>query len=117
MEAIKAFEGDLTTLAPSDQYFNEVRLLPSHLLFLLTTEGQIMVIPRLGERLQCMITRRRLEMDMEELKPELSILRCAADELKNSIKFKKLLGVSHIVPRRWDETDEVCRLSWRLEIL
>lgn len=31
---------------------------------------------------------------MEELKPELSILRCAADELKNSLKFKKLLGVS-----------------------
>jgi hypothetical protein len=30
MEAIKAFEGDLSTLAPSDQYFNEVRLLPSY---------------------------------------------------------------------------------------
>lgn len=54
---------------------------------------QIMIIPRLGERLGCMIYRRKLEMDMEELKPELTILRSAADELKNSGAFKKLLAV------------------------
>ena len=54
-----------------------------------------MIIPRLGERLSCMIYRRKLEMDMEELKPELTILRSAADELKNSIALKKLLAVSY----------------------
>ena len=53
-----------------------------------------MIIPRLGERLSCMIYRRKLEMDMEELKPELTILRSAADELKNSLSLKKLLAVS-----------------------
>jgi hypothetical protein len=58
---------------------------------------QMMIIPRLGERLGCMIYRRRLEMDMEELKPELSILRCAADELKSSVKLKRLLAVSVLI--------------------
>ena len=52
------------------------------------------VIPRLGERLGCMLYRRRLQMDMEELKPELSILRSAADELRTSQPLKKLLAVS-----------------------
>jgi hypothetical protein len=64
-----------------------------------------------------MITRRRLEMDMEELKPELSILRCAADELKNSVKFKKLLGVSPFSFWLSDETDASSRLYLRLGIL
>ena len=34
-------------------------------------------------------------MEMEELKPELSILRCAADELKSSVKLKSVLAVSY----------------------
>lgn len=55
--------------------------------------AQMMVIPRLGERLTAMLYRRRLEMEQEELKPELNILRGAADELKSSVKFKKLLAV------------------------
>lgn len=53
-----------------------------------------MIIPRVGERLSCMIYRRKLEMDMQELKPELTILRSAVDELKNSLCLKKLLAVS-----------------------
>lgn len=42
-----------------------------------------------------MIYRRKMELDMEELKPELLILRSAADELKSSTKLKKLLAVGH----------------------
>lgn len=42
-----------------------------------------------------MLYRRKLEMDMEELKPELAILRFASDELKNSQMLKKLLAVSY----------------------
>jgi diaphanous 1 len=38
-----------------------------------------------------MVYRRKLDLDMEELKPDLSILRKASEELKNSIKFRKLL--------------------------
>ncbi|KAL8283496.1 hypothetical protein RQP46_005599 [Phenoliferia psychrophenolica] len=75
MEAIRSYPGDITSLAASDQYLNEM-----------------MVIPRLGERLSSMLYRRRLEMEQEELKPEVNILRSAADELKNSVKFKKLLS-------------------------
>ena len=53
-----------------------------------------MVIPRLSDRLTSMLYRRRLEMEQEELKPELNILRGAADELRRSQKFRKLLAVS-----------------------
>ncbi|CAG8616675.1 9760_t:CDS:2, partial [Ambispora gerdemannii] len=52
---------------------------------------EIMVIPRLSERLTCMIFRRRFEIEAEELLPDISILRDAHMELKNSEKFKKLL--------------------------
>ncbi|KAI5476137.1 hypothetical protein MNV49_000407 [Pseudohyphozyma bogoriensis] len=74
-EAITSYNGDFSALSSSDQYFKEM-----------------LVIPRLGERLSCMLMRRRLEMDMEELKPELTILRCAADELKASTKLKTILA-------------------------
>lgn len=40
-----------------------------------------------------MITRRRFEMDLEEIRPELSILRNAADEIRQSLKFKQVLKV------------------------
>lgn len=39
------------------------------------------------------MTRRRFEMDLEELRPELSILRNATDELRASAKFKSVLQV------------------------
>jgi len=38
-----------------------------------------------------MLYRRKLEMEMEELKPDLTILRSAATELRDSHRFKKLL--------------------------
>lgn len=59
-----------------------------------------MTIPRLEERLTCMITRRRFEMDLEEIRPELSILRNAADEIRGSAKFRAVLKVGfskHII--------------------
>lgn len=56
-----------------------------------------MVIPRLSERLGAMLYRRRLEMEMEEIKPELTILRSAADELRSSSRLKRLLAVSFAV--------------------
>ncbi|TFY71361.1 hypothetical protein EVG20_g1662 [Dentipellis fragilis] len=70
---LKDFE-DVSKLAKSDQYFY-----------------QIMDIPRLAERLDCMIYRRRLELDIEELRPELDIVRNAARELKSSLRFKRVL--------------------------
>ena len=40
-----------------------------------------------------MIFRRRFEMDLEEIRPEFSILKAAAQELRTSGRLKKLLGV------------------------
>lgn len=58
---------------------------------------QMMSIPRLEERLACMITRRRFEMELEEIRPELSILRNAADEVRSSEKFRLVLKVRLLV--------------------
>ena len=52
-----------------------------------------MDIPRITDRLQCMIYRRRLELDVEEIRPELDILHCASRELKESQRFKRVLQV------------------------
>ncbi|BGP44533.1 hypothetical protein JCM10450v2_000347 [Rhodotorula kratochvilovae] len=74
IEMLRAFDGDVKTLAPPDQYFLELS-----------------VIPRLPERLAAMLYRRRLDMEMEELKPDLTILRAASDELRSSKRFQTLL--------------------------
>jgi diaphanous 1 len=52
-----------------------------------------MNIPRLGTRLECMIFRRRLELDVEELRPELDILRNASRQVRGSARFKGVLQV------------------------
>ncbi|KAG8843928.1 hypothetical protein FRB91_002996, partial [Serendipita sp. 411] len=67
--------GDLGKLAKADQYF-----------------GQIMVIPRLAERLDSMIYRRKIELDIAEIKPDLEMVRHAAVEVKGSVKLKQVLG-------------------------
>jgi diaphanous 1 len=53
--------------------------------------GKMMAVPRLSERLNCMVYRRKLEMDLEELRAELSILRAATDEMRQSERFKRVL--------------------------
>lgn len=42
-----------------------------------------------------MILRRRLDLDLADVRPELKIVRNAAWELRNSVKFKKVLQVSY----------------------
>jgi len=54
---------------------------------------QIMNIPRLPERLECMLYRRKIDQDIEELRPELQILREASHELRASKRFKQILQV------------------------
>ncbi|KAJ4496810.1 formin homology 2 domain-containing protein [Lentinula lateritia] len=66
---------DVSKLAIADQYFAE-----------------IIIIPRLSERLECMLFRRRLDLELEELRPELNILRTACLQLRNSQKFKRVLN-------------------------
>jgi hypothetical protein len=85
----------VTLLSASDQFMRLVSDLAPRLSISLTSRSsiQMITIPRLGERLSCMMTRRRFEMDLEELRPELSILRNAADEVKASSKLKAVLKV------------------------
>jgi len=56
-----------------------------------------MTIPRLSERLDCILYRRKLELDIEEIRPELNTLRNASHELRLSTKFKQILQVEKIV--------------------
>ncbi|PPQ84655.1 hypothetical protein CVT24_006861 [Panaeolus cyanescens] len=75
IERIKSFE-DVSKLAKADQYFS-----------------QIMTIPRLSARLECMQYRRKLLLEIEEVRPELNILRNASRELRSSTKFRQTLQV------------------------
>lgn len=52
-----------------------------------------MLVPRLAERLECMQHRRKLDLDIEEIRPDLQTLRDASQELRSSVKFKSVLQV------------------------
>lgn len=54
-----------------------------------------MTIPRLVERFDCMLFRRRLEFDVAEVVPDLQGLTSAARELKDSARFKGVLQVGY----------------------
>lgn len=72
---IKDF-GDVSKLAKADQFFSE-----------------IMTVPRLAGRLESMMYRGKLDLEMAEIRPDLNMLRNASRELRQSTKFKKVLQV------------------------
>lgn len=47
-----------------------------------------------------MLTRRRFDMELEELRPELAILRNATDELRASTKLREVLRIVLAVGNR-----------------
>lgn len=53
-----------------------------------------MSIPRLSQRMECMIFRQRFELDVEEIRPDLKTVRDACRELRTSQLFKRTLQVS-----------------------
>jgi diaphanous 1 len=55
-----------------------------------------MDIPRIADRLRCMIYRPKLELDVEEIQPDLDILHGASRELKTSQRFRHVLQVRNI---------------------
>lgn len=71
-----------------------------------------MTIPRLSQRLECMIYRRKLDLDIEEIRPELNILRNASQELRSSAKFKKILQVRPVL--MWQRNDSDNSILGRL---
>lgn len=74
LELVRDYDGDVGALSKADQFFKEM-----------------LGIPRLSERLACMVYMRKFELDLEELKPDLRILKHAADEMNASAKFRKVL--------------------------
>ncbi|KAF9163119.1 hypothetical protein DFQ26_002908 [Actinomortierella ambigua] len=74
IELVREYEGDFDTLASADRFYRE-----------------IYDIPRLSERLAAMIYRRRLEIEVAELTPEMEVLRSTIQELRASKKLKRLL--------------------------
>ncbi len=74
LELVRDYEGNIATLSKADQFFKEM-----------------LGIPRLSERLACMVYMRKFELDIEELKPDLRILKHAVDEINASTKFKSVL--------------------------
>jgi hypothetical protein len=65
---------DVSKLAKADQYLSA-----------------IMTIPRLPQRLECMIYRQKLELEIEEIRPDLKIIHDACKELRASARFKLTL--------------------------
>ena len=53
-----------------------------------------MYIPRLADRLSCMIFRRRFDQELKEVLPELDTIQMAIAELKESRRFKRVLKVA-----------------------
>jgi len=101
VERLKA-TGDVSKLAKADQYFDQVRynvlvdvIGRNHFHFC-----KIMDIPRLAERLECMQLRRRLDLDIEEIRPDLNILRNASRELRSSLRFKQTLQIILVLGNR-----------------
>lgn len=52
-----------------------------------------MTIPRFPQRLECMIYRQKLELEIEEIRPDLKIVHDACKELRTSQRFKSTLRV------------------------
>ncbi|KAL0082837.1 hypothetical protein J3Q64DRAFT_1679868 [Phycomyces blakesleeanus] len=74
IETIKEYEGDVEMLGNAERYFRS-----------------IMYIPRLADRVSCMIFRRRFKHELEEIIPRLDTLQYAISELRDSIRFKRVL--------------------------
>lgn len=75
-ERLRTFDGDLTKLAKPDSFLREMG-----------------TIPRIKERLEAMVFKQRFEMQIAELIPDLAILRSAMIEIKESERFKDVLGM------------------------
>ena len=93
MKRIRDF-GNVAQLAKAEQYFAEVIC---HAAVQGTCANvctfQIMTIPRLQQRLNCMVFRRKVELDIEEVRPDLDIVRSSSKELRGSERFRNVLKV------------------------
>lgn len=68
LEIVRDYDGNFGALSKADQFFKVM-----------------LGIPRILERLTCMVHMRKFELDLEELKPDLQVLKNAADEVNASV--------------------------------
>ena len=94
-ERLRAFEGDVSKLAKPDLYFREVNNAMDKRRWLTRLNVQIISIPRLKSRFDAMVFRRRFELQVAEVMPDLGIMRSAALELRTSARFKEVLQVRY----------------------
>ncbi|KAG0314255.1 hypothetical protein BGZ99_008272 [Dissophora globulifera] len=87
IELIKEYDGDISTLGNAEKFYRE-----------------IMDIPRLSERVSAMIFRRRLEIEVGELKPEMDVLRLTIEELYSSKRLKSLLKTVLLIGNHLNST-------------
>ncbi|ORZ12198.1 formin homology 2 domain-domain-containing protein [Absidia repens] len=74
IEMLRDYDGDSDGLGNAEKYFKA-----------------IMNIPRLSDRIDCMVFRRKFHHELQELLPELDVLKLAIDELRHSHSFKHIL--------------------------
>ncbi|KAI9101081.1 hypothetical protein DFS34DRAFT_456152 [Phlyctochytrium arcticum] len=73
-DIVRGYEGDMEDVGNAEKYIREV-----------------MDIPRLSHRLECMLYRRRFEEEVEEVVPDLETVLLACEQVKNSKKLRRLL--------------------------
>ena len=61
----------------------------------ISSATQISTIPRLSQRLECMLYRRKLELEVEEIRPDMQTVRDACKDLRGSERFKTILQVRY----------------------
>ncbi|KAI9300264.1 hypothetical protein BJ944DRAFT_138775, partial [Cunninghamella echinulata] len=76
IEIISEYDGDIDRLGNAERYFKA-----------------IMYIPRLADRVSCMIFRRKFHYELQEILPELDTLQYAINELRHSQRFKTVLKI------------------------
>ncbi|KAI9298202.1 FH2-domain-containing protein [Neoconidiobolus thromboides FSU 785] len=76
IKIVKSYNGTIETLGTAEKYML-----------------QILDIPRLSERLNCMIFRRKFDSDLQDIKPELTTLNQVIIELKTSKRLSILLEI------------------------
>jgi diaphanous 1 len=91
-EKLRRFEGDRSKLAKPDQFFMDVSCLFHSIVG--TANSKIMAIPRLKQRVEVMLLRRRFDIQLAEILPDLGILKSAAVEIKASSRLRDVLAVS-----------------------
>ena len=99
VDKVRTYDGEESKLAKPDQFFLQVSQadpfpLRTTIQYKRSLSSQISTIPRLKERVDIMLFRRRFDILLSELMPDLGILHSAAIEIKASRRLREVLKVS-----------------------